>query len=708
MKRQSLSCISLLFCLIAYAQNKTYYISFSGNDRNDGLTIANAWQTLVPINNLDLEPGDQILFEGGETFTGTLQLDANDVGTPANPIKMSSYGNNKATIYAAGTTGIYAFNTGGIHISDLILKGDGSDHDGIDFLINQTTTDIDYIFIDSVEVFNFGGRGLLIGAFDTDKGFNHVKVKHSSFHDNNIAGLETFGAWALFSNTDFTIAYCKFYNNTGKATSTAITGNGVVLSGIDGGVIEYCEAYNNGASNRSSGGGPVGIWVYDTKNIIIQYCESHHNKAGLLKDGGGFDIDGGSQNCIIQYCYSHDNEGAGFALVEYGSTNEFAGNIIRYNVSQNDGRKNSFGAIVLFAADAQHPVKNSEVYNNTVFVNALNLTNGRPSAISILSQNFSGVSVRNNIFYVAEDVDLLYSSVSLSTSEIYLQNNNYFSSDGVYNFWWNGNHYSSFNNWKAAASGHETEGIILNPLLENAGTGGTVQPADGGSFNSLFGYTLNSFSPLVDKALKSGDMGAHDFFGNALPLTSDYDIGAAEAMAVSILPLNIIYFTAEANNTEVLLRWKVTNEEFLQKYEIERSENGSSFKTIGSVTAIGATDYSFIDKNFEGADVYYRLRYIYPNGKTGVSNSIKVFKSNLKGVQSFYREGKGAELRIYSDKVQLVTILSYSETGALMYCSSQSLQAGYNSIIIKDSVRWPRGVYFIQIPSNKLLSILIK
>jgi hypothetical protein len=179
-------------------------------------------------------------------------------------------------------------------------------------------------------------------------------------------------------------------------------------------------------------------------------------------------------------------------------------------------------------------------------------------------------------------------------------------------------------------------------------------------------------------------------------------------MSVSILPLNITYFKAEANNIEMLLRWKVSNEEFLQKYEIERSENGINFKTIGSVIAIGATDYSFIDKNFEGADVYYRLRYIYPNGKTGVSNSIKVFKSNLKGVQSFYREGKGTELRIHSDKMQLVTILAYSETGALMYCSSQSLQAGYNSIIIKDSVRWPRGVYFVQIPSNKVVSRLIR
>lgn len=708
MKRQNLFYLLFIFCLSVSAQDKTYYVSVSGNDANNGLTISTAWRTLTPINNLNLEPGDHILLEGGQTFSGSLQMDANDMGTPDHPIIITSYGNSKATIYALDNSAIYALNAGGIHISNLILEGDGSDYDGIRFLINQTNADIDHILIDSVEVLNFGGRGLLIGAYDTEKGFNHVKVTHSSFHDNDIAGLETFGALPLFSNTDFTISYCKFYNNTGKTTSTSITGNGAVIAGVEGGVVEYCEAYNNGEDNRSPGGGPVGIWVYDAKNVIIQHCESHHNKAGLLKDGGGFDIDGGAQYCIIQYCYSHDNEGAGFALVEYGSQNEFIGNIIRYNISQNDGRKNSFSSIILYAVDDQHLIKSSEVYNNTVYANASNLTDGKPSAISILSKNFSGVGVRNNIFYVTAGVDLVYSLAALSTTEIYFQNNNYFSSNGSYDFWWSGTHYTSFESWRAAAPGQETEGIIQNPLLEDAGTGNTVRPADGGTFNSLFGYTLNPFSPLVDKAVKEGDMGTRDFFGKALPLSSDYDIGAAEALTVSVLPLNIIRFTAEGNDTQALLQWQVTNEEYLEKYEIEKSENAANFRAIGTVTVTGAANYNFIDKNFTG-DAYYRLRYVYPNGKSGLSKSIKILKSGLKGVHSFYREGQGAEIRTYCDKEKKAIVSIYSDSGLLMHSLSKNLQPGYNSFIIEDAVKWARGVYFIQIHAkDKIILKFIK
>jgi hypothetical protein len=708
MIRQSFFCIFLFIGKISFAQNTTYFISPTGNDANNGLNIASAWQTLSPVNNLDLEPGDRILLEGGQNFTGFLLLDANDYGTPVNPITISSYGNSKAILNTVNHSAVYAINTGGIRISNIIFKGDGTDHNGIAFMINQTTADIENISIDSVDVSDFGGRGLLIGAYSTDKGFNHVNIQHSNFHDNLVSGAEVFGTYPLFSNTDFEIAYCKFYNNNGKINSTSITGNGVVVSGVDGGIIEYCEAYNNGANNRSPGGGPVGIWVYDAKNIVIQFSESHHNKAGLLKDGGGFDIDGGSQYCTIQYCYSHDNEGAGFALVEYGSANEFIGNTIRYNVSQNDGRKNSFSGILLFAVDSQHPVKNSEVYNNTVYANALSLTDGKPSALSILSKNFSNVNVRNNIFYVTAGVDLVNSVYSLSTSEIYLQNNNYFSSDGVYDFWWNGLHYTSFNTWRGATLGQETQGIAQNPLLENAGTGGTVQPADGGSFNSLFGYFLNPFSPLVDKGAELGNMGPHDFFGNALPVTPDYDIGASEAPTVSILPLNIIRFAAKSNNTSVLIEWTVNNEDYLQSYEIQKSENGNDFKTIGVVTAKGANAYSFADKNGKNTNIYYRLRYMYPNGKFGTSKSIRV-SNLLNDVQSFYHEGKGVELVIYTNTAQKARINTYSHTGALMSTFSQNLSSGHNSIMINDAVKWKRGLYLVQLlTTDETISRFVK
>lgn len=710
MNKQSIICLLLIFCLRVTAQNKTYYISAAGNDANNGLTTATAWQTLSNINNLNLKAGDKILLEGGQVFTGSIQLDAADSGSAVNPITVTSYGSGQATISAVNSAAIYVSNTGGLNINHLILKGDGSDHDGIDVYLNQTAAGIEHIYVDSVEVFGFGRRGFLLGAYNTDKGINHVNVQHSSFHDNGIAGLETFGAWPSISNSDITVRYCKFYNNLGQLNSTATTGTGIVVSGFDGGVIEYCEAYNNGANNRSPGGGPVGIWVYDTKNVVIQYCESHHNKAGLLKDGGGFDIDGGSQNCTVQYCYSHDNEGYGFALVEYGSPNEFTGNTIRYNVSQNDARKNSYGAIILYAVDASHVVKNSDVYNNTIYVDANNLVDGKPSALNILSQNFSNVHVRNNIFYVTGGVDMINSLYALPTSELYLQYNNYFSSASTYNFIWNGANYTSLTDWETSAPGQETDAglpvaITQNPLLMDAGKGGTIQPADGGRFTALFGYSLNPFSPVVDKALNFGNMGPHDFFGNALPSSSNFDVGAAEAIRVEVLPLTIIHFSGEAQEQNVLLQWQVTNEEYLDRYEIQRSDNDTDFRTMDHLSANAKHKYTFVDKSTRSADVFYRLRYVYPNGRSGFSNTIKISKTAMKEPHAFYREGQGARIELYSDKEKKATLCAYSSGGSLLYHSSCYLYQGINLVTIAEAEKWNRGMYFIHITSDEAATL---
>jgi parallel beta-helix repeat protein len=52
----------------------TYYVSNAGNDANAGLSPASPWQTLAKVNATTFTPGDQILFNRGDTFYGSLLL----------------------------------------------------------------------------------------------------------------------------------------------------------------------------------------------------------------------------------------------------------------------------------------------------------------------------------------------------------------------------------------------------------------------------------------------------------------------------------------------------------------------------------------------------------------------------------------------------------------------------------------------------------
>ena len=81
-------------------------------------------------------------------------------------------------------------------------------------------------------------------------------------------------------------------------------------------------------------------------------------------DGGGFDLDGGVTNSVLQYNYSHDNDGAGYLVYSYpDAPYTCRNNTVRYNISQNDGRKHHFGAI-LVGGD----LRDTNIYNNTLYV----------------------------------------------------------------------------------------------------------------------------------------------------------------------------------------------------------------------------------------------------------------------------------------------------------------------------------------------------
>ncbi|MFN7139847.1 MAG: hypothetical protein ACK4UN_10960, partial [Limisphaerales bacterium] len=115
----------------------TYYVSPAGNNNYDGLSPETAWQGIDKVNTIAFQPGDSILFAGGETFSGNVYFDSEDRGTSQNPITVGSFGIGRATINAGMEAGFYAYNTAGVVIRDLNFVGAGprqNTKNGITFL----------------------------------------------------------------------------------------------------------------------------------------------------------------------------------------------------------------------------------------------------------------------------------------------------------------------------------------------------------------------------------------------------------------------------------------------------------------------------------------------------------------------------------------------------------------------------------------------
>ncbi len=92
---------------------------------------------------------------------------------------------------------------------------------------------------------------------------------------------------------------------------------------------------------------------------------------------------------------------------------------------------------------------------------------------------------------------------------------------------------------------------------------------------------------------------------------------------VGTLPVKLISFTAKAANQTSVLNWETKSEINLSKYEVQRSADGVTFETLGSVkanNASGVFNYSFIDKSPAFGANYYRLLSIDLDGTSAISN----------------------------------------------------------------------------------------
>ena len=106
---------------------RTFYVSASGNDNNDGLSENTPFKSIKKVNKLNLVAGDTIAFRCGDIFTGA-GLTLNYSGSDDNPITICSYGSGeKPKLLAQGFDAIKFNNLSNIVIRDLEIIVQGSE-----------------------------------------------------------------------------------------------------------------------------------------------------------------------------------------------------------------------------------------------------------------------------------------------------------------------------------------------------------------------------------------------------------------------------------------------------------------------------------------------------------------------------------------------------------------------------------------------------
>jgi hypothetical protein len=554
--------VSLVVCggmtVPVAAAGTTYYVDCAGGDDGAaGTSTGSAWRTTTRANQQTYGPGDSILFKRGTVCSGE-GFKPTGNGTVAEPITIADYGSGALPqIDGVGEhePAILLRNVQNYVVRNLDLTQHGQPTCVLDDRHKIASCPGEMIAILHIE-----GRGPLgVQACGEPCTTRNVELDNLVVHDGQwngvfisggrydldhdtygfvdnvlITNVESYSNWKNGIEASCTYYKTPIYTTTNVQTFDSYLhdngGDGVVYGPVAYGLIDGVEASYNGQLIDAR----LGAWMWDSLDVTIQFSESHHNMTpqqdGFARDGGGFDIDLGTVNGMIQYSWSHDNEGEGFLLMTWpigygwkrGVTYDAQ---MRYNIGERDAQKLASSIMVFGGVDP------GVIYNNTIYYVAMrdNVPEmfgayGAPLITSIWGKSGNPVlHTYNNIFVTdgtvyPEYAPYSYNLMTDGKGDFFFDNNIWWRVEGGLAFDWNGTLIDTWAGWQAM--GFDPNGMNADPMV--------VGPLGGGPG----AYALQAGSPAIDAGREVTEalqgMGDRDYFGNAIPQGTAYDIGAYE------------------------------------------------------------------------------------------------------------------------------------------------------------------------------------
>ena len=148
-----------------------------------------------------------------------------------------------------------------------------------------------------------------------------------------------------------------------------------------------------------------------------------------------------------------------------------------------------------------------------------------------------------------------------------------------------------------------------------------------------------------------------------------------------IVPIQLHSFTGALVNNKVNLNWKVATATNFSHFEIERSNNGTNYTTVGNVALKNTDQYQFIDGlSINNSNYFYRLKLMDLDGNFSYSNVLR-FQNKLNSgltilgnpvkdkIMVSGLEGKG-QLSVYDFAGKLILQKNVKSTDALIEVST--------------------------------------
>lgn len=522
----------------------TYYVdATTGSDSDDGLSEADAWQTVNKVNSSSFSAGDFIGFKRGETFRHESDIFIIDQGgSSGNHVTYGAYGTGDRPIISCArvVTG-WASTTGEEYKADLLTSqgpvdprtvwqgttqllvgSEGSLAQGeyyydaaADELHVRTTTGADpsgftieaanirnaiyiqasYVTVEDLVLEKGNTYNLDISAQATvltDITIQRVDSNRSAWHDVRIGD-----SGSTNTPNNVTLDDCVIYMFSmaeGVITEDGIShfeGNGTHGNNL---TIKNCTIESDVGWGVDLSTGRNGIYLGGGDDHVIE----NNDITGV---DHGITMDNTIVGWTIRYNFIHEIGDDGFEIGDVASSSGLIYSNIIYKTSDQ-----------FFGISSTGTVNFGGIYHNTCY---RTVNHG----IRITCDSASGGAIKNNLFGVSNTDDqrfywLADSSVDITDFDIdYNFYYDYVNSPGTAVFAFSqssGN--TSWAEWQAL--GLDANGAVGDLILKNPGS------------TSADGYKIKATSPAIDAVLDVGV--ARDYFGNPRPKRALPDAGAYE------------------------------------------------------------------------------------------------------------------------------------------------------------------------------------
>lgn len=327
----------------AFRARRMVFVSALGNDANSGTLPTEAWQTTVPVQCGQWEPGDILQFRGGDVFAGAYfevrpdddatrcpDAPSSDVGNPADPIIIRSYGTGKATLTSMGLTNLVAVGVSGVTVEDLVFRGDGRESTGA-LLWAYVGGSQDSIRGFTVRRCEFSGKVEGVGAGTWDdtrlRPIHDVLVEDCIFTD-----IGRYAAWiGDYTRADYADGYTNIIirRNIFRDIYHPTLSDGGQPIRVDTASHALVEDnFITGARHNAQGSGFIAI--ANSTNVLVRRNEIANSTAATFSHG--IVVNANSQDTVVEGNYVHDVTSTCLGVQNWEGYRPTARNHVRFNV----------------------------------------------------------------------------------------------------------------------------------------------------------------------------------------------------------------------------------------------------------------------------------------------------------------------------------------------------------------------------------------